>query len=123
MCDSIAEGGRRCTGQHLTLDAHRNRAERRREHSMIAQHTWHGLGIATKSTILTATAAVLLGVGAGAGYLAGTAATPTPWLLVILPDSDEIQPLDITMCAQVKKAVRELPPPQMYVDAVEARCP
>lgn len=31
MCKSIAEGGRRCNGRHLTLDDHRNRAERRRE--------------------------------------------------------------------------------------------
>lgn len=31
MCRSHAEGGRRCTGHHLTLDDHRNRAERRRE--------------------------------------------------------------------------------------------
>lgn len=30
MCDSIAEGGRRCTGQHLTIEQHANRADRRR---------------------------------------------------------------------------------------------
>lgn len=30
MCTSVAEGGRRCTGQHLSLDQHANRAERRR---------------------------------------------------------------------------------------------
>lgn len=31
MCKSIAEGGHRCNGRHLTLDQHANRAERRRE--------------------------------------------------------------------------------------------
>lgn len=31
MCKAISEGGKRCDGQHLSLDDHRNRAERRRE--------------------------------------------------------------------------------------------
>ncbi|CPX20652.1 Uncharacterised protein [Mycobacteroides abscessus] len=31
MCKSISEGGRRCNGRHLSLDDHRNRAERRRD--------------------------------------------------------------------------------------------
>ena len=30
MCTSVAEGGRRCTGQHLTIEQHANRADRRR---------------------------------------------------------------------------------------------